>query len=189
MTWGFSLLGALLLLFPGFCAWLGLRSGSPADYVSPVPDKPNFTYTLFVVLLGALLAHHAGAGASAAQELYCRFRPCWRIDVDPDVYKAILLHDQALAGSSAGIALALLFFIALGALTAACFHRVARSAALAKIIRPELRGWVRSVAAGVTDAGKAVTAFVLTKTGYEGRFAAYEGVVQQLTLDEDRPLP
>ena len=186
MTWGFSLLGALLLLFPGFCAWLGLRRGSRLDYLSPLPDKPNSTYTLFVVLLGALLAHTLGASLFAVQEIYCRFLPCLRVGVDPDVYKAILRHDQALAGSSAGIALALQFFIALGAVTAVAFHRAARSASLAKVIRPELHGWVRSIAEAAADPKKVVTAFVLTKTGHDGRFAAYEGMAQQLTLDEDQ---
>lgn len=186
MTWGFSLLGALLLLFPGFCAWLGLRSGSRIDYLSPVPDKPNSTYTLFVVLLGALLAHTLGASLFAVQEIYCRSLPCLRVNVDPDVYKAILRHDQALAGSSAGIALALLFFIALGAVTTIAFHRIAQSAALVRVIRPELHGWVRSIAEGAADPHKVVTAFVLTKTGHDGRFAAYEGLAQQLTLDEDQ---
>lgn len=127
MTWGFSLLGALLLLFPGFCAWLGLRNGARTDYLSPVPARPNSTYTLFVVLLGALLAHAAGASLFAIQEAYCGLGPCFAVGVDPDVYKAILLHDQALAGSSTGIALALLFFILLGALTGFVFAWIGRS--------------------------------------------------------------
>lgn len=186
MTWGFSLLGALLLLFPGFCAWLGLRNGSRTDYLSPVPDKPNSTHTLFVVLFGALVAHAAGAIAFAAQELYCRIGPCFATGIDPDVYKAILRHDQALAGSSIGIALALVFFIALGILTGVAFERVGRSSALANLARPDTQGWVRAIAQGAADPNKVVTAFVLTKTGHEGLFAAYEGVVQQLTLDEDQ---
>lgn len=186
MTWGFSLLGALLLLFPGFCAWLGLRSGSRIDYLSPVPEKPNSTYTLFVVLLGALLAHTLGASIFAVQEIFCGIGPCLNVGLDPDVYKAVLRHDQALAGSSAGIALSLAFFILLGAVTGAAFHRLARSALFAHLIRPELQGWVRSIGEGVADPTKAVTAFVLSKTGHDGRFAAYEGVVEQLSLDEDQ---
>ena len=188
MTWGFSLLGALLLLFPGFCAWLGLRSGSRTDYLSPVPDKPNSTYTLFVVLFGSLLAHTAGAFLFAGQELYCRVGPCLRTDFDPDLYKAILLQDQVLAGSSVGIALALGFFVLLGMLTGLAFVKLGKSNALANIVRPDTQGWVRAIAQGATDPGKVVTAFVLTKTGNGGLFAAYEGVVQQLTLDEDQAI-
>ncbi len=186
MTWGFSLLGALLLLFPGFCAWLGLRNGARTDYLSPVPDKPNSTYTLFVILLGALFAHTVGAGLFALQDVYCGFARCLRVSADPDVYKAILLHDQALARSSSGIALALLFFTLLGCFTGWFFERAARSNALANVVRPEIQGWVRSIAEGAADPNKVVTAFVLTKTGNAGLFAAYEGVVQQLTLDEDQ---
>ena len=188
MTWGFSLLGALLLLFPGFCAWLGLRSGSQTDYLSPVPDKPNSTFTLFVVLFGALLAHTVGALIFAAQEAYCRVEWCFRISVDPDVYKAILLDDQQLAGSSAGIGFSLVFFILLGLLTGVVFDALGKVHGLANAIRPDTQGWIRAIADGAKDPSKAVTAFVLTKTGNGGLFAAYEGVVQQLTLDDDQAI-
>ena len=188
MNWGFSLLGALLLLFPGFCAWIGLRGGSRTDYLSPVPDKPNSTYTLFVILFGALLAHTAGALLFAAQEAYCWVGRCLAIGVDPDVYKAILLHDEHLAGSSVGIGLALLFFILLGLLTGLVFDKLGKVNALANAVRPDTQGWIRAIAEGAADPERAVTAFVLTKTGNAGLFAAYEGVVQQLALDDDQGL-
>ncbi len=186
MSWSFSLLGSLLLLFPGFCAWIGIRSGSRTDYLSPVPDKPNSTYTLFVVLFGALLAHGAGAIGFAAQEAFCRAAPCLRIAADPNVYKALLLHDPAFARSSAGIALALGFFLLLGLGTGVLFRQLSRRHGLALAMRPDTQGWVRAIASGASDPEKVVTAFVLTKTGHDGLFAAYEGVVQQLTLDDDQ---
>jgi hypothetical protein len=83
LTWGFSLLGALLLLFPGFCTWLGLRSGSRADYLSPIPDKPNSTFTLFIILVGALLAHAAGALLFAIQESIAASAPASRLTTIP----------------------------------------------------------------------------------------------------------
>ncbi|MBW6531452.1 hypothetical protein KZ820_11970 [Sphingomonas sp. RRHST34] len=185
MNWGYPLLGTLVLLFPGLCAWLGLRSGSRIDYLSPLPDRPNSTSTLFVILAGALLAHVVGAGLFAVQELYCRRAPCLRLPVDPNVYKAMLRHDQVFAGTSTAIALALLFFTLLGLLSAASFQRVARSVPLSAVMRPELHGWVRMIAAGTADPDRLVIASVLTRTGHNGRFAGYEGIVHQFTLDED----
>jgi hypothetical protein len=185
VTWGYPLLGTLVFLFPGLCAWVGLRSGSRIDYLSPLPDRPNSTYTLFVILVGALLAHVVGTGLFAVQELYCRRAPCLRLSVDPNVYKAVLRHDQAFASSSAAIALALLFFTTLGCLSAASLHRIARTVTLAGVIRPELHGWVRVIAAGTAAPDKVVIASVLTRTGHDGRYAGFEGMVHQFTLDED----
>lgn len=185
MNWGYPLLGTLVLLFTGLCAWLGLRSGSRIDYLSPLPDRPNSTSTLFVILAGALLAHVVGASLFAVQELYCRRAPCLRLPVDPDVYKAMLRHDQVFAGTSTAIALALLFFTLLGLLSAASFQRVARSVPLSAVMRPELHSWVRVIAAGTADPDRLVIASVLTRTGHDGRFAGYEGIVHQFTLDEE----
>lgn len=124
----------------------------------------------------------------AAQAGWCSVGHCFKLGVDPDVYKAILLHDQALATSSAGIGLSLLFFILLGLLTGLVFHAMAKNRFLTRTIRPDTQGWIRAIAEGVTDPKKAVTAFVLTKTGHDGLFVAYEGVVQQLTLDDDQAI-
>ncbi|MGK6324872.1 hypothetical protein ACMGDM_17550 [Sphingomonas sp. DT-51] len=52
-------------------------------------------------------------------------------------------------------------------------------------MRAELHGWVRVIAAGAADPDRLVIASVLTRTGHDGRFAGYEGIVHQLTLDED----
>ena len=185
MNWGYPLLGTLVLLFPGLCAWVGLRSGSRIDYLSPLPDRPNSTSTLFVVLVGALLAHVVGASLFAVQELYCRRVSCLRLPSDPNVYKAMLGHDRVFASSSTAIALALLFFTLLGLLSVASFNRVARSVPLAAVMRLELHGWVRVIAAGTADPDKLVIASVLTRTGHGGRFAGFEGIVHQFTLDED----
>lgn len=188
MTWGFSLLGALLLLFPGFCTWLGLRSGIRADYLSPIPDKPNSTFTLFIILVGALLSHAAGALIFAIQEFYCGVGPCFQTHNDPDVYRAILTQDQHLAGSSTGIAFSLVFFLLLGAGAGLIASRLANTPLLRVALRPDAQGWIRAVAEAANDPNKAVTAFVLTKTSNAGLIAAYEGVVQQLTLDDDQAI-
>lgn len=188
MTWGFSLLGALLLLFPGFCTWLGLRTGSRADYLSPVPDKPNSTFTLFIILVGALLTHTVGALFFAIQEFYCGIGLCFKTHDDPDVYRAILTQDQHLAGSSTGIAFSLVFFLLLGAGAGLIASRLANTQVLRVALRPDGQGWIRAVAEAAADPNRAVTAFVLTKTSNAGLIAAYEGVVQQLTLDDDQAI-
>ena len=51
MTFGYALLGALVLLLPGFAGYFGLRIGEASDFVSPRPDRPNSNLTIFLIVL------------------------------------------------------------------------------------------------------------------------------------------
>ena len=67
MTFSYSLFLALLLLFLGLCFWAGWRVGERTDFLSPTPDRPNSTVTLFIVVFGTIAGHLLGTGFFAAQ--------------------------------------------------------------------------------------------------------------------------
>lgn len=75
MTFGYALLGALVLLLPGFAGYFGLRIGEASDFVSPRPDRPNSNLTIFLIVLLALAAHTAGAGIFAFNEAIAAWKP------------------------------------------------------------------------------------------------------------------
>jgi hypothetical protein len=176
----------LVLLFPGFAFWLGFRVGSHQDYLSPVPDKPNSTFTLVMVLIGALLAHTVGAAAFANQHSFCSVAPCVVLHHDPNLYKVLLSGKTAPLTSDLGIEFALLYIFVLAYVTFLLGSLGGRTTALQNVLKPDTQGWIRVVAEGAKASDKVVTAFVLTKLGNDGHYAAYEGIVQQLTLDEEQ---
>ncbi len=72
MTFSYTLLIALIPLFPGLCAWAGLRAIERTDLLTPRPDKPNSTATHFVIVLGAIAGHLIGSLAFSLQSLWFR---------------------------------------------------------------------------------------------------------------------
>ncbi|MEH3099409.1 hypothetical protein [Sphingomonas adhaesiva] len=91
MAFSYSLFLVLLLIFPGLCFWAGWRAGERTDFLSPSPDRPNSTVTLFIVVFGTIAGHLLGTGFFAAQAAWCRVTGmCLRIGFDPNVYRALL---------------------------------------------------------------------------------------------------
>ena len=52
---------------PGTLLLGGVRAGERADFLSPSPDRPNSTVTLFIVVFGTIAGHLPGTGAFATQ--------------------------------------------------------------------------------------------------------------------------
>ena len=99
MAFSYTLFLALILLFPGLCAWAGLRASERSDLLTPRPDKPNSTATLFVVVLGTISGHLIGAAIFLAQSFWCRLTGlCAAVAFDPNIYRVLFA-----SGRTAGL--------------------------------------------------------------------------------------
>ena len=91
MAFSYSLFLVLLLLFPGFCFWAGVRVSDTTDLATPAPERPNSTATLFLVVLGSIIGHLLGNGFFALQHGWCHLTSgCLEVNFEPNIYKALL---------------------------------------------------------------------------------------------------
>ncbi len=190
MAFSYPLFLVLLLIFPGLCFWAGWRAGERTDFLSPSPDRPNSTVTLFIVVLGTIAGHLLGTGFFAAQAVWCRATGvCFSIGFDPNVYRA-LLRGAADARGAPDLALEawLLAMLLIGAITGVFAHWLVRREAVSGKTDPIAFGWLNPAVKAVKKGNSFVVAYVLTKTSHEGFIVAYEGIVQQLALDEDQSI-
>ena len=190
MAFSYTLFLALILLFPGFCAWAGLRASERTDLLTPRPDKPNSTATLFVVVLGTIAGHLIGAGMFVAQAIWCRLTGfCATVAFDPNVYRVMFMSGRT-AGQITDFAIfAWLFELALVGVGAGLLIAwLARTAWVKDRWDAIDFGWLNSPVHEVKSNDAVILAYVVTKTNHEGASVAYEGMVQQLALDDDQTI-
>lgn len=185
MTFGYTLLGALLLLLPGFAGYYGYRVGEASDFVSPRPDRPNSTQTIFLIVLLALVGHVGGAGLFAINEILASWKTLVTLSYDPNPYKA-LLSGQAPSGlSSLAIELELSFFLALAVAMFSMCEKAARAKIVSARTDPIRFGWLAPIVQKADAGDHVAVGYVRTTSEYEGAWIAYEGSVRRLTLDDD----
>lgn len=190
MAFSYTLFLVLLLIFPGLCFWAGYRAGERTDFLTPSPDSPNSTLTLFIVMLGTLAGHILGAGLFAVQRVWCdTTRLCLPVDYDPNVYRALLKGASAAQNASdLAIELWLFSIFMLGAVMGAIAYWTSRREAVSSRIDPIAFGWLTPAVQAVKRGDSFVVAYVVTKTSHDGISVAYEGIVQQLALDADQSI-
>lgn len=190
MAFSYSLFLVLLLLFPGLCAWAGWRAGERTDFLSPSADKPNSTLTLFMIMVGTIGGHLLGGGLFALQSFWCHWTAlCFAVDFDPNVYRTLLRGSAVARGASdIAIELWLLLLFLIAALTGALAFNLSRREFVTRRLDPISFGWLTPAVQAVKRGDSFVVAYVLTRTSYEGASVAYEGSVQQLTLDENQAI-
>lgn len=185
MTFGYALLGALVLLLPGFAGYFGLRIGEASDFVSPRPDRPNSNLTIFLVVALALGAHVLGAGIFALNELIAAWWPLITLNYDPNPYKALLSGRLPQGLSSLAIELELLFFLGLAFGTGWICEKIARASPITSRTDPLRFGWLLPIVEKVEAGGHVAVGYVRTTSGHDGAWIAYEGSIRRLTLDDD----
>lgn len=187
MTFSYTFVLALLLLFPGLCAFAGLRMGERTDILAPRPEKPNSTTTLFVVVAGTITGHLLGAGAFAGQAMWCRGTGmCLAIGYDPNVYRVLLGQHPAATATDGAIAWWLFFLGALGVLTGWLSSLLAQTTAFKTTFDRINFGWLNPAVQAVKAGNSVVVAYVVSKTSHDGASIAYEGIVDRLALNEDQ---
>lgn len=179
---------ALLLLFPGFCAWAGVRAGQRTDFLSPSPDLPNSTATVGIVVGGTIGGHITGAVLFTAQAWWCQATTrCVGIGFDPNVYRILLSSTHA--GSSIPDAAIAWWLLALGldgVLTGVAAYHLSRWSWLRDRWDRVSFGWLQPAVQAVKTRNSVVVAYVVTKTAHDGAIIAYEGIVRQLAIDADQ---
>jgi hypothetical protein len=185
MAWLFAVPLSLIFFFPGICGWVGLRAGAAQDYLSPIPDKFRSTEAFFIILLGTLCGHALGTLFFTLMEFYCAYGPCHGVIYEPNIYKRSISEDVHPISAGA-ISLSVVFVLLLGLGIGSLFYKLAPKAFVTAALRPAGIGWIRSIGQAASDDSKLVTAFILTKVVKEDRIVAYEGMVRQLTLDDEQ---
>lgn len=188
MTFSYTLVLALLLIYPSLCAFVGLRAGERTDLLAPRPEKPNSTTTLFTVVSGTIAGHILGSAVFVAQHLWCqKTNICLSVDYDPNIYR-ILLEGQHSPAQLSDLAIAswLGFLGVLGIATGYLTSFAARSDAVKGTFDPIDFGWLNPAVQAVKTGSSVVVAYVVTKTSYNGASIAFEGIVDRLALDDDQ---
>ena len=188
MTFSFSLFLALLLLFPGFSFWAGVRIGERSDFTSPSPEKPNSTAVLFTIILGALFGHVIMASLIYMMQSGCSATSlCFRSSFDPNIYRVLVGGYSGMreAPDSAFVAW-FLTLLTTGGGTFLCGELFNKYHIYSKKLDPALFGWLTPIVQSVRDDNAFVIAYVVTKTAHDGISVGYEGVVAKLALDDDQ---
>jgi hypothetical protein len=190
VAFSYTLFLALILLFPGLCAWAALRSVERTDLMTPRPDKPNSTATLFVVVLGTLAGHVFGSLFFVLQTAWCAATSlCFQVSFDPNVYRVIFT-----VGRPSGRATDLAIFtwlvdLAFTGLAAGVFMTwLAKSPWVRNRWDAVDFGWLNAPVQAVKQGRTVVLAYVVTKTTHDGSSLAYQGIVQQLAVDDDQTI-
>lgn len=190
MAFSYTLFLVLLLIFPGLCFWAGWRFGERTDFLTPSPDVPNSTLTLFIVVVGTLLGHLLGTTFYAVQSSWCKLTElCITIPFDPNIYRALVKGTSA-AGAAPDFAfeLWLLSMLLVGAATGLLANWMSHWKWVTDRLDPVAFGWLTPAVQAVKQGDSFVVAYVLTKTSHDGASVAYEGTVQQLALDGDQSI-
>ncbi|ABQ71438.1 hypothetical protein Swit_5330 (plasmid) [Rhizorhabdus wittichii RW1] len=189
MAFSYTLFLVLLLIFPGLCFWAGWRFGERTDFLSPSPDVPNSTLTLFIVVIGTLLGHLLGTTAYTLQSLWCRTGLCLSISFDPNIYRALVKGVEG-AGTAPDAAFEIWLFsmLMVGIGTGSLAYWLSRQKWVTDRLDPVAFGWLAPAVQAVKRGDSFVVAYVLTGTSHEGSSIAYEGTVQQLALDGDQSI-
>lgn len=190
LAFSYSLFLVLLLIFPGLCFWAGWRAGERTDFLSPSPDRPNSTVTLFMIVLGTIGGHMLGTGIFALQAAWCRSTAlCFDVGFDPNVYRSLLRGATGAQGASdLALELWLAAMLLIGIATGVVAYWLVQREAISGRTDPIAFGWLNPAVQAVKKGDSFVVAYVFTKTNHDAFTVAYEGTVQQLALDEDQSI-
>lgn len=190
MSFSYTLFLALLLLAPGLGLWAGLRAGERSELILQAPEKPGSTFSLLVIVFGALLGHILLSALFAVQAGFCRWSErCLALGFDPNVYRVILTNGRS-AGTPSDSAF-LGWFVSL-LLPALIVGLVAYRASSWRWVR-DLReassfGWLKRWVDLARPANSFIIAYVVTTLEHEGANVAYEGIVENIALDDNRAI-
>ncbi|WP_230483943.1 hypothetical protein [Sphingomonas sp. Leaf21] len=190
MSFSYTLFLALLLLAPGLGVWAGLRAGERSELISQAPEKPGSTFSLLVIVFGALVGHIVMSSLFLLQAALCHtLGCCLGLSFDPNVYRVILSGGKS-AGTPTDAAF-LAWFVAL-LLPAIFVGGLAYWASGWNWVR-EMRetatfGWLKRWVDVARPANSFIIAYVVTTLEHEGATVAYEGIVENIALDDNRAI-
>jgi hypothetical protein len=185
MTFGYALLGALVLLLPGFAGYYGMRLGETGGLLTLAPDRPNSNFTIFMVVLFALVAHVIGSALFAINEVISHWVVLVHVAYDPNPYRALWSGQVPSRMSGPGFTLELTYLLLLTAGMVAGVEFIAKRIPSTTLTAPLGFGWLLPIAKQVEAGSHIVIGYVMTTTGHDGAWIAYQGMVRRLALNDD----
>lgn len=190
MSFSYTLFLALILLAPGLGFWAGLRVGERSDLISQAPEKSGSTFSLIVIVFGALIGHILMSALYTIQSAWCSWtRLCVVLPFDPNVYRVILSQGRA-AGSPSDTAF-LIWLVALlfpALLVAGLAYKASGWRWVRDARETATFGWLKRWVDLARPANSFIIAYVVTTLEHEGANVAYEGIVENIALDENRSI-
>jgi len=187
MSFSYTLFLALLLISPGLAVWAGLRVGERSGLLSQPPEKPQSTFSLVVIVFGSLLGHILLALLFAVQAAFCALsHACMTIAFDPNIYREIVL-----GGRTAGVPsdLALFFWLMALLVPSLLMGAIAFFLSQWRPVRDfretSNMGWLKPLADIARSRGF-ILGYVVTALEKDGAYVAYEGIVENIALDDQR---
>lgn len=186
MSFSYTLFLVLLLISPGLAVWAGFRIGERNELLSQAPERPQSTFSLIVIVFGALLGHLSMAVLFACQAGICALtRQCWALRFDPNVYRAILSGKAPTDVSDLAIAFWLFALLLPSALMFIVSLSVSNVDAIRNFREASSFGWLKAVV-NRRGAKGFILAYVVTSMEKDGAFAAFEGIVENFALDDNK---
>lgn len=190
MSFSYTLFLALLLLAPGLGVWAGLRIGERSELISQAPERPGSTFSLMVIVFGALVGHILLSALFTLQQGVCGWSGrCLALGFDPNIYRVILTNGRSVRAPSD---LAFLSWFVSLLLPALIVGLVAYWASSWRWVRDRREaasfGWLKRWVDLARPANSFIIAYVVTKLEHDGANVAYEGIVENIALDDNRAI-
>lgn len=187
MNFSYTLFLVLLLISPGLAVWAGFRIGEKNNLLAQAPEKPQSTFSLIVIVFGALLGHLMMGVVYSAQALFCAVaKRCLTLGFDPDVYRAILIGKAPTGISDFAIVSWLLALL----LPSILMFLVSLGASQLKFVRnfreASTFGWLKAVVDRRNGNDGFILAYVVTSMEKDGVFVAFEGILENFALDDNK---
>lgn len=190
MSFSYTLFLALLLLAPGLSVWAGLRIGEQHALISQAPEKPGSTFSLLVIVFGALAGHILMSGLLALQSSFCAATSlCVAVSFDPDVYRVILTGAKEAGHPGDWAFFAWFVSLLLPAVIVGALAWWASGWAWVRGFRETSTfGWLKPIVDLGRPDNSFILAYVVTTIEHDGANVAYEGIVENIALDDNRAI-
>lgn len=186
----YTLFLALLLLSPGLAVWAGFRAGDRNHLLSQAPERPQSTFSLLVIVFGALTGHFIMACIYAAQALWCKATNfCATVSFDTNVYRIILHnHKGDWASSDIGLLWWLLALLLPSVFAGSAAYYISKIKAVRNFRETATLGWLKRVIDRKPPESGFILAYVVTSIEANSSYVAYEGIVENIALDDNRAI-
>jgi hypothetical protein len=190
MSFSYTLFLALLLLAPGLGVWIGLRVGERNELISQAPEKTGSTSSLLTIIFGALAGHILLSILYVVQTLWCRYTGLYfPVSFDPNVFRGILTNGKSSIVAPDIAFLSWFFSLLLPAVMVAALSYFASSLTWVRDQRERATfGWLKRWVDLARPSNSFLLAQVVTTLEHDGVNVAYQGIVENIALDDNRAI-
>jgi hypothetical protein len=190
MSFSYTVFLALLLFAPGLGVWVGLRAGERNELISQAPEKAGSTSSLLIIVFGALAGHILLSVLYLFQSLWCQTTGlCFEVPFDPNVFRIILATGRSPVVAPDLALLCWFFSLLLPAILLAVLAYFASTRSWVRNQRETATfGWLKRWVDLARPSDSFLLAYVVTTFEHEGAHVAYQGIVENIALDDNRAI-